>query len=225
VPLLRGLAVVALVLALHTGATAAPPHDGVLRARALEGLLDAVRTEDEAAMWAALSRVGRHRLGPTLAEFRARGARGVRSSLAPFVGRTPRVVVNEAVDRKLGVIAIVGGRTRAAFAVPVRLEQGTWKIELDPAFTVEAVRPLPDDRVRRRTQLFAEVAAPGRIDGSGMWFDGVPFYARRYWSPDGRHMSMWDEAPQPLAKGWHSVVAFASAGQEAAANAWVFTVR
>ena len=218
------MAIVA-VAALQSGAAAAPAPDTVPRLEALERLLGAVERNDEPAMWATLSPTSRRRLGPTLADFRARGARGVRSSLAPFVGRSPRVIVNVTVDRGLGLLAIGGGRGRAAFAAPLRRERGAWKVEIDPVFTVQAVRPLPDENVRKRTQLFAEVAAPQRIDASGMWFDGLPFYARTYSSRDGKHVSMWDEAPQPLTRGRHTVVAFASAGPEAAANAWVFTVR
>ena len=184
----------------------------------------AAAANDEPGMWAALSRPSRRRLGPTLTDFRKRGARGVRSSLAPFVRGFPRVIVNAAVGRGLGVIAVAGRSEYGAFAAPIRLERGAWRVEIDPAITIEAVRPLPEERVQRRTQLFAEAVAPARIDGSGMWFDGVPFGARTYWSRDGTHVSVWGEAPQPLARGGHTVVAFATARSEAAASAWVFTV-
>jgi hypothetical protein len=135
-----------------------------------------------------------------------------------------------AVDRllradSLGLVAISGGSERGAFAAPVRRERGVWKVEIDPTFTVEAVRPLPGDRVLRRTQLFAEIAAPHMIDGAIMWFDGLPFETRQYWSPDQKHMSIWGEAPQPLRAGRHTVVAFAGTRREAAANAWTFSVR
>ena len=56
----------------------------------------------------------------------------------------------------------------------MRRERGVWKVEIVPVFTVEAVRPLPGERVLRRTQLVAEVAAPHQIDGAAMWFDGRP---------------------------------------------------
>jgi hypothetical protein len=171
-------------------------------------------------MWARLSRVSRRRLGPTLADFRRRGARGVRASVAPFVDGSYRVAVNAALGRRLGVVAIVSGGD--AFGTPVRREGSVWKVELNPAFTIEAVRPLPRERVFRRTQLAAEVVAPRPIAASAMWFDGVPFEARTYWSRDGRRMSMWDEAPQPLRPGRHVVVAFASTRTEATASAWTF---
>ena len=131
------------------------------------------------------------------------------------------MVVNvEVRDRSLGLVAIAEGSEHDAFAVPVRRERGVWKVEIDPTFTVEAVRPLPGERVLRRTQLFAEVAAPHMIDGASMWFDGLPFDARRYWSRNKQHMSIWGEAPQPLRAGRHTVVAFAGTRREAAANAW-----
>ena len=216
------LVLVLLLLAavFSAGSTAGTTPDAAERARAVQRLLEAARTGDEPAMWAALSRVSRRRLGPTLADFRRRGARGVRSSLAPFVEH--RVVLNVTVGPRLGVLAVVRGGE--AFAVPVRRERGAWKVEIDPAFTVEAVRPLPGERVWRRTQLAAEVSAPGKIDGAGMWFDGRFFGARAYWSPSGMRMSMWGEAPQPLRSGRHVVVAFAATRSAAGANAWSFTV-
>jgi hypothetical protein len=214
---------VAALLALIASATAAPGPEQAVRARAVVTLVDAAAANDEPAMWRALSRVSRQRLGPSLADFRRRGARGVRASVAPFVDGSYRVVVNAAVTPRLGVVAIASSDD--AFAAPVRREGAAWKVELDPAFTVEPVRPLPHERVVQRTQLAAEIVAPRPIAASAMWFDGRPFDARAYWSRDQKRMSMWGEAPQPLRNGRHTVVAFAMAGAEAAANAWTFTAR
>jgi hypothetical protein len=213
---------VVLVAALATGSRAATTPDATQRIDALERLLTAARSGDEPAMWSVLSRVSRRRLGPTLADFRSRGARGVRASVAPFAYGSYRVVVNTAVHQGLGLVGVV--KRDDALAVPLRRERGAWKVEIDPVFTVEAVRPLPAERVLRRTQLFAEVVAPRRLDDGVMWFDGRLFDARTYWSRDQKHMSIWGEAPQPLRNGRHTVVAFAMAGPEAAANAWTFTV-
>jgi hypothetical protein len=207
-------------------APAARP-DAAERLSALQRLLASAKANDEPGMWRELSSVSRQRLGPTLADFRNRGARGVRDGVAPF-GRNPyRVIVNVdfAWDHNLGLVAIAGGREHGAFAVPVRHERGVWKVEIDPTFTVEAVRPLPFERVVRRTQLFAEIAAPHMVDGALMWFDAIPFETRQYWSPDQKHMSIWEEAPQPLRPGRHTIVAFAATRKAAAANAWTFTVR
>jgi hypothetical protein len=193
-------------------------------------LVRAAGEDDEPRMWAALTRSSHRLLGPTLADFRGGGARGLRASLAPFDRGSFRVVVNAGIDLELGVVAIAGRRAFAgrsaygAFAAPLRLERGEWKVQIDPSLTIEAVRPLDAERVQERTQLFAEVAAPGRIDEAGMWFDGWPFSARGYTSKDRKHMSIWGEAPQPLGKGRHTVVAFAASGTDAAATAWAFTV-
>jgi hypothetical protein len=211
-----------LVAVFAAGSTAAAAPDSTKRVRALHRLVWAAGANDEPAMWTMLSRVSRRRLGPTLADFRRRGARGVRAGVLPFA-RGYRVVLNTDVDRGLAVVCVA--KQNDAFAVPMRRERGVWKVEIVPVFTVEAVRPLPGERVLRRTQLAAEVLAPGRINGAAMWLDGRFFDARLYWSPDRKHMSVWGEAPQPLANGRHTVVAYASAGPEAAANAWTFTVR
>ena len=223
----RHLAVIGVAAAiLGVGSTSAAPTDSVQRARALERLLQAAAVNDEPAMWSALSRMSRLRLGPTLADFRSRGARGVHDGVAPYVRSSYRTILNVGFtwDRDLGLVAISGGSEHGAFAVPVRREHGMWKVEINPAVTVEAVRPLPGERVLKRTQLFAEIAALQMLDGAIMWFDGFPFEARTYWSRDQKHMSIWGEAPQPLRRGRHTVVAFAGTRREAAANAWTFTV-
>lgn len=211
----------AALLALGGGAAAAPAPDEGLRAVALERLVQAAWANDEPAMWASLSRLSKRRLGPTLADFRRRGARGVRDALAPLASH--RVILDTAVEPRLGVVAIAN--RSQAFAAPVRQEAGAWKVELLPGFTVEAVRPLPGERIVRRTQLAAEVVAPGKIVEAAVWFDGRLFDARLYRSPNGTRMSMWGEAPQPLRSGRHTVVAFASTRGAASANAWTFTAR
>ena len=213
----------AALLALGGGTAAAPTADERLRATALERLVQAARANDEPAMWASLSRVSRRELGSTLADFRRRGARGVRATVGPFI-RGYDVVVNTDIGRPYGgVVAISRGSD--AFAAPMRWEKTAWKVEIVPAFTVEAVRPLPGERVLRRTQLATEIVAPSPVRFAAMWFDGRFFDARSYFSPNGKRMSMWGEAPQPLRPGRHVVVAFASAGPYLAANAWVFTAR
>ena len=79
------LASLALVALFTTVSKAATP-DSTERVRAVDRLVRAAALNDEPAMWAALSRVSRRRLGPTLADFRRRGARGVRADVAPFYG-------------------------------------------------------------------------------------------------------------------------------------------
>ncbi len=221
---MRLVAALAALCALATGqTTAATTPDSTARLGALERLLDAAAAGDEPAMWATLSKVSHRRLGPTLADFRKRGARGIRASVAPLAQAPYRVILNTSVAQGLGLVAITARND--ALAVPVRRERGRWKVEIDPLFTVEAVRPLPGERVRRRTQLAAEVSAPGKIDDAAIWLDGRFFHdARAYWSPNKQRLSIWGEAPQPLRKGRHTVIAFASTAEETAANAWVFTV-
>ena len=133
------LALVSLVLAavVTAGSTAAGP-DPTERMRAVDRLVRAARANDDAAMWASLSRVSKRRLGPTLPDFRSRGARGVRDGVAPFVRSPYHAIVNVDFtwDHNLGLVAISGGSEHGAFAVPVRRERGVWKAEIDPTFTV-----------------------------------------------------------------------------------------
>jgi hypothetical protein len=189
------LAALVLVVVAH-GATAARTPEAFERLQAFDRFVRAVTATDNSA---------------------------VRSRVAPFARGDYRVILNATVDRGLGVLAV--GKGSRVFAAPMRQKGGVWKVEIVPGFTVEAVRPLPGERVDRRTQLAAEVIAPGKILGALMWFDGRPFQARLYWSPNGRRMSMWEEAPQPLRSRRHTVVALAATRGAASAAAWTFTVR
>jgi hypothetical protein len=238
------LPVVAAALGAGCGAATDAPESGsnsattkvvrasvaVLREGALAELVRAAGADDEPKMWAALTQASRKQLGPSLAEFRSVNAGGLRATLAPFARSPYRVILNQVITLDMALIAIEGTqavdgkREYAAYAVPLRREHGKWRMQVDPLLTIEAVRPIPLGQVRERTQLFAELAAPRAIDDAALWFDGTAFSARGYFSTDRKRMSVWGEAPQPLKKGHHTVVAFARAGPDAAATAWTFTV-
>ena len=179
-------------------------------------------------MWAQLSRASRARLGPSLTRFRHGAGRPLRAQLAQFSPRV-RLILDERIDVRIGVAAVAGMRRAAdgarygAFAAAARVDGSAWRLELAGPVRLHAVRPNPGERVVRRTQIAAGVAAHAPIVEAGLWLDGLAFPARGG-ATDPRHLTMWDEAPQPLRAGRHSVVAFASAGRPASALAWTFSV-
>ena len=179
-------------------------------------------------MWRQLSRTSRARLGPSLTRFRHGAGHSLRARIAAFSPRA-RLILDERIDVRLGVAAVAGmTRTRGgarydAFAAAARAEGSRWKLELAGPVRLHAIRPNPGERVVRRTQIAAGVAAHAPIVEAGLWLDGLAFPARGG-ATDPRHLTMWDEAPQPLRAGRHSVVAFASAGRTASALAWTFSV-
>ena len=214
---------------LAAEATARPAQAAAVDpASALRAFMAAAREGRFDRMWAQLSPRSRARLGPTLTRFRAGAGPQLRERVAGFSARA-RLIVNERIDLRFGVAAVAGrrraaGRTRYdAFAAAARLERAGWQLELGGPVKLHAIRPNPGERVVRRTQIAAGVAAHAAIAEAGLWVDGLAFPSRGGMT-DPRHLTMWDEAPQPLRAGHHTVVAFASAGQTASAIAWAFSV-
>ena len=216
----------ALVVAAPSGAARHEPDGSP--GTALRAFVGAARAGRYDGMWRQLSRASRARLGPSLTRFRHGAGRRLRARIAAFSPRA-RLILDERIDVRLGVAAVAGmTRTRAgarydAFAAAARAEGSRWKLELAGPVRLHAIRPNPGEQVVRRTQIAAGVAAHAPIVEAGLWLDGLAFPARGG-ATDPRHLTMWDEAPQPLRAGRHSVVAFASAGRTASALAWTFSV-
>lgn len=151
-----------------------------------------------------------------------RGLSRMRTAVLP-IARNYRFVLSERLTTEFGVVAVVG--PAGVLAAALRRVGDAWKLELMGPVRLDAVRPQPGELVVRRTQLAAEVGANRPITDAGLWFDGRAFASRGGASADGRHLTMFGEAPQPLTPGRHTVVAFAAAGREASALAWAFSVR
>lgn len=204
--------------------TATPPSTP--RA-SLTSFIEAVRARDEAAMWRVLSRASRARLGPSFAEFRSAGARELVQEVGSFRAGYKVILVEQitlgfAVAAVAGERAIEARREYGAYAAALRREQGEWRLALRDPIRLRILRPEPGEEVRRRTQLAAEISAGAPIEEAGLWFDGMAFPTRGG-GVDDRHLTMFGEAP-PLTRGYHTVVAFSSAGDSAAAVAWAFSV-
>lgn len=210
--LLTVVAVVAIAGSL--GSSPARPAQDPRRA-ALRGFLSAAARGQVHAMARLLSPQTRDRL-------RLRGLSRMQTAVLP-IARNYRFVLSGRVTTDFGVVAVVG--PAGVLAAALRRVGEAWKLELMGPVRLDAVRPQPGELVVRRTQLAAEVGANRPITDAGLWFDGRAFPSRGGASADGRHLTMFGEAPQPLTPGLHTVVAFAAASREASALAWAFSVR
>jgi hypothetical protein len=185
----------------------------------LQDFVRAAATGDEGRLWERLSRASRERLGPNLHRF-GRSAVGRIEQELGALGRRHKLILSQSITPVFAVAAVVRGR--AAYASALRLENGVWKIELEPPISISPLRPKPGEQVRRRTQLAAEVTAGGAIVEAGLWLDGIAF-ATRGGGPTPTALTMFGEA-SALSPGRHSVVAFASTDRSATARAWTFHV-
>jgi hypothetical protein len=212
----RGLLalIAAFVVAGTAGSSPAKPAPDPRRA-ALRGFLSAVVRGEVHAMARLLSPRTRARLS-------LRGVSRMQTAVLP-IARNYRFVLSERITSDFGVAAVVA--PAGVLAAALRRTGEVWSLELMGPVRVDPVRPEPGERVVRRTQLAAEVGANRPITDAGLWFDGQAFPSRGGASADGRHLTMFGEAPQPLPPGRHTVVAFAVAGREASALAWTFSVR
>ena len=222
------VAAAAVVVAAPVGsAESAQPRNP---REALVRFVEAAGDADARGMWSELSTPTRRRLGPSFARFRAGPAHELHDGVGSYSRRSYVVILDERVTTAFAVAAIAGRRTvegraeHGVYAVALRLERGAWRLELAAPIRIRAIRPVPGEAVRRRTQLAADVAAHASIVEAGMWFDGRAFAARGG-ATDPRHLGMFGEAPQPLRRGVHGVVAFAAAGGTATALGWAFSVR
>ena len=168
-------------------------------------------------MWERLSAPTRERLGPTFGAFRRDAARALERELAP-VGSRRELILSQTITARFAVAAV--GRGSEPYAAALRLEDGLWRVELASPIRIQPLRPKPGEEVERRTQLAAEVIAGTPLFEAGLWLDGVAFPSRGG-GQSPSELTMFGET-STLARGPHSVVAFASTAANAAARAWTF---
>jgi hypothetical protein len=187
----------------------------------LRDFVRAAARGDDRRMWERLSAPTRRRLGPSLKGFRGNAARVLERELASL-GRRNELFLSQTITARFAVAAVARRRGQAyeAYAAALRLEGGLWRVELGSPVRISPLRPKPAETVERRTQLAAEVTAGERIVEAGLWLDGIAFPSRGGGQTPSR-LTMFGES-STLARGPHSVVAFASTATNAAARAWSF---
>lgn len=191
-------------------ALAAPPGTAMRHVVAAAG-------RGDAAVWPLLSAHTQAEYGSVAAFRRAGGAR----RLGAFSGKRYRVVVDDLSPGGFGVAAIDDGRRVEAAAF--HREDGTWKLELTRTVRLSPLAPDPDSRIRSVLQIAVGLSAATALGQGALWLDGGPFTAESG-GRDDRHVTLFGQPRRPLARGRHTVVAFASAPPRAGAIAWTFTV-
>jgi hypothetical protein len=194
---------------------------------ALRDFVDAAAAGDVDAMWALLSAGSREQLGPTEAEFSDEFAPGLERGLGSFGGTPYETVLSVTTRSGWGVAAVSGGRIRsgetefAAYGAALRLEDGAWKVHLGDPIDIVSNEPAETTAERQPTIQF-EVGADAPVDEAGLWLDGAALPATAQGTEEAITLVATPEAP--LAPGWHVLVVFALAGDEATAGATPFEV-
>jgi hypothetical protein len=192
----------------------------------VEAFVAAARAGNAGALWGMLSTETRARLGVTLAKFRSGAGRELADGVGAF--QTFHVVVSERVTPEFGVVAIDGTQLvagkpeKSVYAVALRLEGETWKLELGGPVKVRAIGPDPGARERVVAQIAAAVSGPGGSGTAVMYLDGGPLQPQVRGTP--LNSTMFANFDSGLDPGRHTVVVFAAADRDASATAWAFTV-
>ena len=198
-----------------TSSTSAQPDPG---RETLEAVLAASSKKDTAALWSLLSTPSRTRLGPTQAAFRQKSAAVLEHALAPFVGDTVRPLVSQRVSDRFGVVALRRGSN--VLALPLRREQGTWKVEWGGPVAIDIGGPQPGSKTLVG-QVGVEIHAPGPPSIGLLWVDGQSVEPRVY--TVRRSATVFANLLEALPPGVHSAVAYAQEGRDAGATGWTFT--
>ena len=188
--------------------------------------VDAARASKPAAMWRLLSTATKQRVGP-FAKFRD----GTAIELAEGVGgfRNFKVIVSERVTPEFGVVAIDGTKVaegtteRDVYAVALRLEETSWKVELFGPMKVSPIGPDPGAHEDVVAQIAASVAGRGGLGTGVIYVDGLTENPRVYGTSKNSTLVVnYDPALDP---GRHTVVVFGTVGRQASATGWWFTVK
>jgi hypothetical protein len=188
---------------------------------AVEAALAAAAAGKTDQLWGMLSTPTRRRLGPTLGRFRT----GAGGKLADRLGslRNPRVIVSERITPEFGVVAVDGRRDgkRTVEAFPLRLDGTSWKLELGGPVRIRPIGPLPGKHEPVVAQIAAAVTGPGGSGTAVMYLDGHTENPKV--AGTSSNATLYANFEPALDPGRHTVVVFASDGQEAGATAWDFT--
>jgi len=128
-----------------------------------------------------------------------------------------------AVAWTVGTHTAEGMTETMAYAVPLKLTAGRWLAEIAPAIALRPLGPDAGEQVGSIPQVAAEIKAPEPIVDTALLVDGTPLDAKSG-GPSTRFVSIYGAPADPLAPGRHVAVAFARAGDDAAARAWAFRV-
>jgi hypothetical protein len=194
----------------------------------LERFVAAAARSDTAAMFRMLSERARVLYGPTEADFSAQVGRELMTTLRSFTiggGRASLALAARATDEWAvaaisGYAILAGEKQHGAYAVPLRREDGEWRIELGGTVTFNPLTPDGTVPTGPTPEIATEVTPSEPILEYAAWVDRRPLGARL--SPDG--LLLTASVATPLAEGRHTVVTFAATESSAGANAFTFEV-
>jgi hypothetical protein len=184
----------------------------------LAALVDAAQKNDATTMWTLLSKPTQRRYGPTLAAFRRTHAAELRRELAPYAGGKLPVQISENIGFGFGVVALARGEH--AYAVPLRKENGFWRVELGGPFRIAVLGPPPSSRGKFLKQIGIETHGPQAAGVALLYLDGVTLDVNSFEGPTSS--TVYANFEEKLTPGLHTVVAYASSGRHVAARAWTF---
>jgi hypothetical protein len=186
---------------------------------AVKALIGAAKSGDLDAMWGMASAESKKRVGPTLGEFKS-GAGGELADSLSELGDY-EVIVSERLTPEFGIVAVDDGDR--VYALPLRLEGDTWKLELGSPVQIRPLGPLPGKTEAVVAQIGAAVEGPGGDVNVVMYLDGSTEQPQVRGT--ATNVTTFANFEPGLDPGRHTVVVAATEGRQAGATAWVFTVR
>jgi hypothetical protein len=194
----------------------------------LEAFVDAAVRNDVPAMWDLLSERTRVLYGPTPEAFAANTGDELAKALRSFetdggqsdIVLSARATDDWAVAALSGYAMMAGEKQYGAYAVPLRREDGEWKIELGGTVTFNPLTPDVTIPTNPTPEIASEVTPSEPILDLAAWVDDQPLEAEI--SPDG--LLLTATVTQPLESGRHTGVSFAATESSAGANAFTFEV-
>ncbi len=212
----RGV-LLALVVAL---AVAVPAAAAPIRpSAAFTQLLDAAKAGKTATVFAGLSAATRaHYVSP---QAFARSAPGIALTAA---ARAPHIQLVDQSFPDGGAVEAVK-TLRGAYAGAMRLEGGRWKLVVDGNVLIQPLSPQPGTVNGKVFQVASQAMLPDPVDTGALYLDGKALPTKGGATNGGRTVTLYANLPQGIAKGRHTLVAYARGGAHAGALAWAFTIR
>jgi hypothetical protein len=213
----RRAALLALVAALTVAvpAAAAPIKPSVAFAQ----LLNAAKAGKKATVFAGLSAV-------TRAHYQTPSA-FAKSPAGVTLTRASRAAQSQLVDQSFpdgGAVEAVK-TSGGGYAGALRLEGGRWKLVVDPNVLIQPLSPQPGAVAGKVFQVASQAMLPEPVDTGALYLDGKPLTTKGGATNGGRTVTLYANIPQGVAKGRHTLVAYARGGAHAGALAWAFTIR
>ncbi|MCC6223731.1 MAG: hypothetical protein IT201_09625 [Thermoleophilia bacterium] len=209
---------------------AAADEAGEAAAAVLDDVVEAAGAGNYLVIWELLTPASQERLGPGYDTFQIGPGRELEEGLGSFAGTPYEVLVATSVADGVAVVAIAGQREAegqselAGYAAVLRDGGSGWKLELGGPVLLSPVVPgsgsLP---AGVPAELVVGAEAPAPLEQALLWLDGKPVDAGL--SGDSTAPAITGRGAEPLGPGPHVLVAFARAGADAAAGAWVIPAR